>query len=123
VFSHLLTGLALFAEQADPNANSGGGGIFSMLLPFILIGGLFYFMLIRPQKREQMRRQSMLSAIKKNDRVLTHSGIYGVVMNVQRESDEVTIRVDETTNTKLRVTLGSIAQILGDESSESTEQK
>ena len=56
--------------------------------------------------------------MKKNDRVLTTGGIYGVVTNVHREANEVTIKVDESTNTKLRMTLGSIAQVLGDEPSE-----
>ena len=57
----------------------------------------------------------MLAAMKKNDRVITAGGIYGVVTNVHQEADEVTIKVDEATNTKLRVTLSSIARILGDD--------
>ena len=85
------------------------------LLPLLLLGVVFYFFMIRPQRREQARRQMMLSAVKKNDRVVTIGGIYGVVTNVHREADEVTIKVDEATNTKLRVTLSSIGRVLGDE--------
>ena len=59
----------------------------------------------------------MLEAVKKNDRVITAGGIYGVVTNVHREADEVTIKVDEATNTKLRLTLSSITRVLGDEPS------
>jgi preprotein translocase subunit YajC len=110
-----LTMLTLFAEDGGEAAGGGGAGIFNMLLPFIAIGFLFYFLLIRPQKAEQAKRQSMLAAVKKNDRVITIGGIYGVVTNVQKETDEVTIKVDESTNTKLRMSLGSIARILGDE--------
>ena len=58
-----------------------------------------------------------------DDRVLTIGGIYGVVTNVQREADEVTIKVDESTNTKLRVTLSSVARVLGDEPPEETANK
>ena len=94
-----------------------------MLLMFLAIGALFYFLLLRPQRREQSRRQTLLAAVKKNDRVLTTGGIYGVVTNVHREANEVTIKVDETTNTKLRMTLGSIAEVLGDESAEDAESK
>jgi preprotein translocase subunit YajC len=117
---HLQNALILLAE----GANGGGGGaagqqqggsLWAMLLPMLAIGFLFYFLLIRPQRQEQTRRQTMLSAVKKNDRVITIGGVYGVVTNVHREADEVTIKVDETTNTKLRVTLSSIARILGDE--------
>ena len=46
--------------------------------------------------------------------MVTIGGVYGVVTNVQRDSDEVTLKVDEATNTKLRVTFGSIARILGE---------
>ena len=49
--------------------------------------------------------------------MVTIGGIYGVVTNVHREADEVTIKVDEATNTKLRMTLGSIARVLVDEPS------
>jgi preprotein translocase subunit YajC len=110
---------------ADPAAKTQpeGGSLVSML-PFLLaIGVLFWFMLIRPQRQEQARRQSLLSALKKNDRVLTTSGIYGIVNSVDREADEVTIKVDETSNTKLRVTLGSIAQVLGDAAAEDNASK
>jgi preprotein translocase subunit YajC len=59
----------------------------------------------------------MLSNLKKNDRVVTVGGIYGVVSNVHREADEVTLKVDESTNTKLRVTMASIARVLATEDS------
>ena len=62
----------------------------------------------------------MLAAVKKNDRVITAGGIYGVVTNVNAEADEVTVKVDETTNTKLRVTLSSVSRVLGDEASSDT---
>ena len=97
--------------------------LLQSLLPFVAIFVLFYFLLIRPQRREQARRQEMLAGVKKNDRVVTAGGIYGVVTNVHREADEVTLKVDEATNTKLRVTLSSIARVLGDEPSDETANK
>jgi len=104
-------------KQPQQGQKPRGGGWQSLLLPMLAIGFLFYFLLIRPQRQEQRRRQEMLGGVKKNDRVVTIGGIYGVVTNVHREADEVTIKVDETTNTKLRVTLGSVARIMGDEAS------
>lgn len=116
--------LPLWAQVADGGAGGGGGGggadgtaLLLQFLPFIAIGVLFYLLLIRPQRSEQARRQIMLGAVKKNDRVVTIGGIYGVVANVHREADEVTLKVDEATNTKLRVTLSSIGRVLGDEPS------
>lgn len=110
-----LTYLLLAAEE-----NGGGGGLggLAMLWPFLIIGVLFWLLLIRPQHNEQKKRQAMLSAVKKNDRVLTAGGIYGVVTNVHAEADKVTVMVDEATNTKLRMTLSSITRVMGDEPSD-----
>jgi preprotein translocase subunit YajC len=112
----LAGGAALFAVDDAKDAKPGdASSLWQMLFPFVAIFALFYFLMIRPQKREQSRRQAMLSAVKKNDRVVTIGGIYGVVTNVHREADEVTIKVDEATNTKLRVTLSSVSRVLGAE--------
>ena len=114
MYSSLIATLIFLADGVP--AADGGSALLMNLMPFAAIGLLFYFLLIRPQRREQSRRQAMLAGVKKNDRVVTSSGIFGVVTNVHREAGEVTVKVDETSNTKLRMTLGSIAQILGDES-------
>ncbi len=73
-------------------------------------------LLIRPQRLEQQKRQAKLEAVKKNYRVVTIGGIYGVVANVQRESDEITLRIDEGNNTRIRVTVAAIARVIRDES-------
>jgi len=107
---------AVFGQAG--NAPSPAAGFWlqfvTLWLPLIL---LFYFFLILPQRREHRRRREMLAGLKKNDRVITVGGIYGVVTNVHFEADEVTVKVDESTNTKLRLTLGSIARVLGEEKS------
>jgi preprotein translocase subunit YajC len=128
VSSYWLSSLILFAEGGAGAANqpaAGDGGVSPLfqLLPFVAIGLLFYFMLIRPQRREQSKRQDMLSNVKKNDRVVTIGGIYGVVMNVHREADEVTLKVDEATNTKLRVTMSAIARVISGEQAEEESSK
>jgi preprotein translocase subunit YajC len=119
---NLAYATALFADAAGDQAAKGPGdgssNLLTALLPFAAIFVLFYFLLIRPQKREQARRQDMLGAVKKNDRIVTVGGIYGVVTNIHREADEVTIKVDEATNTKLRITLSSVGRVLGDEPAE-----
>ena len=86
-----------------------------MLPAFLVIGVLFYLMLIRPQRKEQQQRQAMIDAIKKSDRVVTVGGVYGVVTNVRKELDQVSLNVDEKTGTVIRVTMGSIARVLRDE--------
>jgi preprotein translocase subunit YajC len=115
VSSTFFTGWALLAQAPAADNGVGGNSLFQILTLVVPIGVLFWLLLIRPQRKEQAQRQTLLAAIKKNDRVVTIGGIYGVVTNVHREADEVTIKVDEATNTKLRMTLGSIARVLVDE--------
>jgi len=118
VANSIWSSLALFAAQEQ-----GPGNLFGMLWPMLAIGLLFWFLLIRPQRQEKKQREGMLSELKKSDRVVTAGGIYGVVTNVHREADEVTIKVDEAANVKLRLTVGSIARILIDESSDDSSSK
>ena len=113
-------------------AADGGGSMLHMLLLFGVPILFFWVLLIRPQQQAQQRerknREAMLAALKKNDRVLTIGGIYGVITNVHREGDQgaikdVTIRVDESANVKLRVTISSIARVLTDRESDDASSK
>jgi preprotein translocase subunit YajC len=129
----MLTTLAILFAQADSGsgsvgsgaANSGGGGSFLMIEMFVVVAAFWYFIIFMPSKRERTRQATMWASIKKNDRVRTTSGILGVVTNVNKESNppEVTLRIDESTNAKLRVLLVSVAEILGDEPSADTPSK
>ena len=121
IFCSLAGNVALFAQKT-PQGNEPSQ-LIQLLFPVVAIIVLFYFMMIRPQRREQTRRQDMLSAVKKNDRIVTIGGIHGVVTNVDREADKVTIRVDESTNTKLQVTMSSISRIVGDEPTDDSAKK
>ncbi len=61
-------------------ADPGGGGVFLQFLPFILIFGIFYFLLILPQQRQRRKMQEMLASLKTGDRVVTTGGIYGTIV-------------------------------------------
>ena len=119
--------LNLLAEAGGGGGGGGGAGegpgLSSLLLPLAGMALVFYFLFMRPQKREQARRDALLAAVKKNDRVLTVGGVFGVVTNVHREANEITVKVDETTNTKLRMTLSSIAEVLGEGEADDTASK
>ena len=97
----------------------GGGGLdpFTMFMPFILIAMLFYFLLWMPEKKKRRQHEELLSNLKKNDRIVTVGGIYGTVVNVPKDSDDVTIRVDENSNTRLRITRASVGKILREDDS------
>ena len=114
--------IILLAQEGEASSE----GMFSPLRIFTLwlpMGLLFYWLLLRPQGKEKANRKNLLDSLKKNDRIVTIGGICGVVSNVREDSDEVTIKVDEATNTKLRVTRGSIARVLGDEASNQSTSK
>jgi preprotein translocase subunit YajC len=91
---------------------------FAMMVPMLIIFALFYFMMLRPQKKREQDLRQMVQNLKENDRVVTIGGIYGVVTNVQRDAERVTIRVDETNGTKLKVGMSAIARVLTGEESE-----
>lgn len=61
--------------------------------PIVLMAGVFYVLLYRPQKKEQKLRQEMLSNLKKGDRVITAGGMYGTIVSL--DAKKVTLKVAE----------------------------
>jgi preprotein translocase subunit YajC len=110
--------LSSIIAQAPQPAGGDPPGLLSMLFPMMIILALFYFMMIRPQKRQQQDMRNMVHNLKENDRVVTIGGIYGVVTNVQRDADRVTLRVDESTGTRIKVGMSAIARVLTAEDAE-----
>lgn len=100
-------------ERKAGGENEGGGGLFGggymMPLLFLAFFAFMYFAMIRPQQQRQSERAEMLNNLKVNDKVYTNGGILGTITNIAKEDDEVEIRVDEKTNTKLRVLRSCIA--------------
>jgi preprotein translocase subunit YajC len=86
--------------------------IYNMLLPLglLLLVYLFFF---RPMRRQEQERNALLSSLKKNDKVITTSGIYGTVIAISEKEDEITVKVDD--NTRLRMIKSSIARNLSNE--------
>jgi preprotein translocase subunit YajC len=103
--------VVLLAQDAA-NPPPGGGLLAGPWLPLIVVGLLFYFMLLRPERRRRNEHAAMLSNLKKNDRVITAGGIYGTVVNVNQGGSDVTLKVDENSNTRLRVLRTSISRVL-----------
>lgn len=106
--------------QAEPNFFEQI--IKSPILPFLVIGVLLYFMMLRPEKMQRERLKNQQSALKKNDRVVIAGGIYGIVVDAPKDGDRVKVRVDENNNTTLRVMRSSILQVLDDESKDGTKK-
>lgn len=95
------------------------GGLQQMLVtfgPLILILLVFYFLIFNAKRKQDKQRQQMLSELKKNDRIQTIGGILGTV--VSADDKEVLVKVDETSNTKLRFTRSAIHRVISDETNE-----
>src|SRR5205814_10215897 len=91
------------AELAYAQSGSGGGLgplLQTPLIPFAFMFLIFYFLLIRPQQQRAKERQGMISALKRNDEVMTAGGLYGRVMELNEKvvtleiAPKVTVRVD-----------------------------
>lgn len=117
----LVDQLVLLAQNGQAPADGDPNAFFRMMLPLVAIMVLFYFLMIRPQKRKEDEFRRMVAELKDNDHVVTVGGIHGVVTNVQRDAERVTIRVDDSTGTKLRVNTSAIARVISAEDAGSTE--
>lgn len=80
-------------------------------MPFLLIGIVFYFLMMRPEQRKRKEQEKLLSALQKNDHVVTIGGICGTIVNASPGSTYVTIRVDDTNNTRLKVLRSAISRV------------
>ncbi|MCP9454879.1 MAG: preprotein translocase subunit YajC [Nitrospira sp.] len=91
-------------------AGQGPSGLLS-LVPFILIFLIFYFLLIRPQQKKQKEQKALIDALKKGDKVVTTSGIWGTVTNLGKHT--VTLQIAD--NTKIKIQRDSIARLRGED--------
>ena len=89
---------------------------YTSMIWLVLIFVVMYMLLLRGPRKQQQQHKQMVQSLKKNDRVRTIGGIYGTIMDVK--DDEVTLKVDESSNTKIRVSLSAISKNLSHEGKE-----
>ena len=82
----------------------------SPLFLFTGVIGLFYLFIFRNKKSQENQRKSMLDQLKRGDRIKTIGGILGTV--IEAKDDEVLVKVDESSNTKIRFIRSAIHQVL-----------
>ncbi|MEM4407434.1 MAG: preprotein translocase subunit YajC [Candidatus Caldarchaeum sp.] len=104
----LVFALSSYGCAPPPEGGGGGGREFLAFLPFILIFVLFYFLILRPQRRQELQRQAMLKALKRGDNVLTSGGIYGKIVNI--EEDILTVEIAKGVN--IRMNRAGVASVL-----------
>ncbi len=88
--------MLLFLESTPDTTTDGS--LFSLLIPMILMVGIFYFMLIRPEKKRKKEAEAMRSAVKTGDKITTIGGVIGTIVSVK--DDKIVI---ETSADQVRV--------------------
>ena len=105
---HAMTSTIFFlAQQAAAPTGAPQPDLLQTLLPFLFMGVIFYFLLIRPQQKRQKQHRELLSGLKTGDRVVTSSGIHGLISNVK----ETTFLLKVADNVKIEIDKSSIAGV------------
>jgi preprotein translocase subunit YajC len=94
---------ALLAQSGEQT-----GGLTGLLFPLLLMGGVFYFLLIRPQRTRQRQQQALLAALQVGDEVMTAGGIFGTITEIDEDNDTVTVEISP--GTRIRMLRRAIAQ-------------
>ena len=99
---------ATAAAGEEVTAVGTAGALIGSLFPLILMFVIFYFMLIRPQRKKDKKVKEMLAALKHGDRVCTIGGIYGTITGIKDETIELSVSNE---NTKLVVARWAIRNV------------
>ena len=103
----LLITLALIGGCFAPAGaeGEGGGSITPLIIFLVLIFGMFYLLIIRPQRRKQREHQELMVELRRGDKVITAGGIYGIIESTS--DDSVVIKVEG--GTTIRISRNSVA--------------
>jgi len=106
----LLSVLMTAAAPEAPNP-------ITQFAPLIFIGVIFYFLLIRPQQKQRKEQQKLIESLKTGDKVITSSGIHGLIANVK----ERTVLLKVADNVKIEIDKAAVATVVARSSEESPE--
>jgi len=99
-------------QPADEQTQQPKGNPWLQMAPFFAVLIIIYFFMLRGPKKKQQEHNKMVQSLKRNDRVRTIGGIMGTVIDIHE--DDVTLKIDESNNTKIHVIPGAIAAVLTD---------
>lgn len=101
-----MTAHGLYAMLFAPAGQNAAGGATVFIIQIAALVAIFYFMLIRPQRRQQQRHRELLASLQRGDRVVTSGGIVGEVVHLK--DDEVTVKSGESRFIVLRANIANI---------------
>lgn len=106
----------MFTIIAQSSSSSNGSNPLVAFLPLILIGGVFYFLMIRPQQRRMRDQRALQNSVEAGDEVMTTAGILGTVTDV--DEDEGVVTVEIAPGTRVRMVKSGIARRLTEDQEE-----
>lgn len=99
----------MFITPAYAQAAGGAASAITNFLPLILIFGIMYFLLIRPQQKKLKDHKSMVEAVRRGDQVITQGGILGKVSKVKEDGE---VEVEIADGVKVRVIKSTLASVI-----------
>lgn len=99
----------LLSEAADPAATGGGMSLITILIVYAVFIGALWFFMFRPQSKEKKRLAAMLSALAVGDCVLTTSGFYGIVIDIN--DDMVIVEFGSNKNCRIPMEKSAISRV------------
>jgi len=104
-------------QAAGAEGQATTGSLLTSFLPFLIIIAIFYLLIIRPQNKKRKETETMLSALKKGDKVVTIGGLHGTIQSV----DETTVIIKADDNVKLKFLRSAVSSVV--QQSASSEEK
>ncbi len=89
--------------------SSGGGSYVGLLIPVLLLG-VFYFLLIRPQQRRAKEQQALIRSVEEGDEIVMTSGIIGTIVEIDDEDDTLTVEI--APGTQVRILRAGVGRLL-----------
>lgn len=103
----MISTILFLAQQTAAPGAPPQPDLLQTLLPFLFMGVIFYFLLIRPQQKRQKQHQQLMANLKTGDRVVTGSGIHGLITNVK----ETTFLLKVADNVKIEIDKSAVAGV------------
>lgn len=120
--SILPTLTPLLAEApAPPQAPAGSGPFAAVMMIFVMLL-VMWFLIVLPKKSQDKRAQMLLDSIKINDKVMTTAGIIGTVTSLDKDGGEIVLRVDDSTGTKIRFSIGAVCFVFNKEAAKEAKE-
>lgn len=113
MITDLTTFLPLFAQAAEGGAPGGAGGAGGNMMSMFMILGLvmvfFWFFILRPQQKQEDKHRKMIDSLDRNDRVYTVGGMIGTIHSIDKDKNEIVLKVDDSNGTKIRFLVSAVA--------------